>query len=95
MGTRKIRAVFSGSTREFPGGSGWKAPVFTGSVFSRLNRKICGRFRVVNPVPVEPENRVPVPGQVVKLSYLVLEENLPHLPCPSMEAVFQPHWKLE
>jgi len=28
---RKIRAVFSGSTGEFPGGSGSKAPVFPGS----------------------------------------------------------------
>ena len=42
---RKIRAVVSGSTGEFPGGSGRKTPFFSGSGFSWLNRRIWGRFR--------------------------------------------------
>jgi len=43
-------------------------PVFYGTGFSRWSRKICERFRAVNPVfsgcpvPVEPENRVPILG---------------------------------
>ena len=54
---RKIRELFFGL---IPENSGWKAPVFTGSGFARLNRKICGQFRAVSPAfsccPV------PIPG---------------------------------
>jgi len=32
------------SGRFFPGGSGWKAPLFSGYACSRFNRKICGRY---------------------------------------------------
>jgi len=79
MGTRKIRA--------FPGGSGWKVPLFDTSC-PRFNREILveklpfrfspiepvfsGRFRLLrgplvfssSPVPIETENRVPIPGSI-------------------------------
>ena len=64
----KIRR-FPSSSGKFPGGSGWKTPIISGLKYLRLKYSVfpgsTGKSASVfsgYPVPVETENRVPIPA---------------------------------